>query len=79
MIHPVGTRVRWSSRNKAPRNGSQTGSLAREWHQHGTHDHFPCVLWDGETEARQELPECVEIAQEQKASLRDAWAEARVR
>lgn len=68
MIYSIGTHVRWSERNKSPRNGSQTGSLAREWERF---EEFPWVLWDGAAEERKEYPECIQIV----TSLADAWEE----
>lgn len=68
MIYPVGTRVRWSERNKTPRKGSQIGALAREWERF---EEFPWVLWDGETTEHKEYPECIQLV----TSLAGAWEE----
>lgn len=67
-IYPIGYRVTW--RTDIPkRPGAQVGVLAAPWPRF---DAFPRVRWDGEQDARAELPECLEPPQKQ-ASGRDAW------
>lgn len=73
MIYPAGYRVTW--RTDIPkRKGSQSGVLAAPWPRF---DAFPCVQWDGESEARTELPECLESPQRKQTSVRDAWTAER--
>jgi hypothetical protein len=71
-IYPVGHRVR-RNESGSPRAGTQTGTLTQPWGRNGD---YPRVLWDGESEAHKELPECVEPLGQATSSVRDAWMEA---
>lgn len=75
MIYPAHTRVHWRTDIPA-RPGAQSGVLTQDWHRFLA---FPVVRWDGETEARQVLPECLApIEHKPPVSLRNAWMERQV-
>ena len=65
LIYPKGHTVRWRA-DITPRTGTQSGVLAQPWHRFAE---FPVVLWDGEGEPHQALPECVEPAPFSPAQL----------
>lgn len=76
ITYPKGYEICWRS-DIPPRPGAQTGVLAQPWRRYET---FPVVLWDGESEPHQALPECVTIAPLSPAQLattsaRNAWDE----
>lgn len=56
LIYPQGHRITWRSDIDPRPNGAQTGVLAQPWRRY---ESFPVVLWDGESEPHQCLPECV--------------------
>lgn len=77
MIYPANTPVHWRT-DIPPRPGAQSGVLTQDWQRFLA---FPVVRWDGETEARQVLPECLAPINKQPAPnmrLRNAWMEGQV-
>lgn len=56
LIYPQGHRITWRTDIDPRPNGAQTGVLVQPWRRY---ESFPVVLWDGESEPRQCLPECV--------------------
>ena len=72
-IYPIGHPVAWRS-DIPPRQGSQRGKLSHPWHRY---ESFPWVIWDGETDEHQQLPECVGPVNQVVSSTRNAWMEAK--